>query len=390
MINSLVRFFIKDSENIDDAKVRTAYGTFSGIVGIVCNVLLFLGKFLVGTLSNSVAIIADAVNNLTDASSSVISLVGFKLADKKADAEHPYGHARYEYLAGLCVCVMILVIGVELLGTGIDKVLHPEAVETTAVTVAVLILSILMKLWMCVFNTKLGNKIRSNTLLATAQDSRNDVIATSAVLVTSLVSKYTGVDTDGWVGIAVAVFILYSGIVLIKDTIDPILGKSPDPELVGMIQKKILAYPGVISMHDLMVHDYGPCRQFASVHVEMPAEDDVLLSHEIIDNIERDFLREDNIFMVVHYDPVVTNDERVTEMKAKVAEVVRTVDEALTIHDFRIVPGVNQGNMIFDCVVPHKFYMTKKELKKELCERIKEVYPEFFCVITIEESFVAE
>ena len=269
MTKLLIKRFIKDYENTQNSDVRTAYGKFSSIVGIVCNAILFISKLIVGTLSASVSITADAVNNLSDASSSIISLLGFKLASRPADEEHPYGHGRYEYLSGLMVAVLIMVIGVELFKSSLDKVLHPSAVEFSWVTVGVLAFSILLKTWMALFNTKTGKMINSNTLIATAADSRNDVITTGAVLVAAILSHFIGFELDGWMGLGVAVFILYSGFGLVKDTLDPMLGKAPEDEQVEEIRQKILSYPGVLGTHDLMVHDYGPGRQFASVHVEI-------------------------------------------------------------------------------------------------------------------------
>ena len=293
----LIKKFIKDYENTEDLAVRAAYGKLSGLIGIFCNMLLFLGKFLVGTFSGSVSITADAVNNLSDAASSIISLVGFRLAERPADADHPYGHARYEYLSGLTVAVLILLIGFELLKNSLDKVLHPAVVEFQAMTAIVLIGSILVKLWMAALNYRMGKSIHSSTLEATAADSRNDVISTTAVLIAALLSHFFHVDLDGYMGIAVAAFILFSGVGLIKETLDPLLGKAPDPELVAQIEKKILSYPGVLGIHDLLIHDYGPGRLFASVHVEMSAEEDVLKSHDIIDTIEWDIERENHMLL---------------------------------------------------------------------------------------------
>jgi len=309
------------------------------------------------------------------------------MADKKADAEHPYGHARYEYLSGMIVAFMIMVIGIEVLKSSFSKILNPEDVKYSIVAIAVLIISILVKIWLSCFNNSIGKKIKSNTLIATAQDSRNDVISTSAVLMGIIISHLTKLNFDGWIGLAVSVFILYSGALLIKDTIDPILGKTPDPELVELIHNKVMSYPQVIGIHDLIVHDYGPCRQFASVHVEMAAESDPIESHDIIDNIERDLMDNDNIFMVVHYDPIVTNDERVTAMNEKVKSVLGEINEDLHFHDLRLVPGISHNNVIFDCVRPHKFSMSDEELKAEIIRRINIDYPDYYCVITVETSF---
>lgn len=380
--------WIKEWENTKNLQVRTAYGKLAGVVGIICNILLFAGKFFVGIVSGSVAISGDALNNLSDASSNVISLIGFKMGSKPADEDHPYGHARYEYLAGLTVAVLIMVIGVELLKGSVEKILHPEPVEFSAYMLGILVVSVLVKLWMMVFNGYIGKVINSDALRATAADSRNDAITTLAVLVGSIIGYFTKLDLDPYMGIVVAGFILYSGFGLVKDTLDPIIGHAPDEELVRHIQEKILSYPGVLGTHDLMIHDYGPGRLFASVHVEMAAEEDVLKSHDMIDNIERDFLEQEQIHMLIHFDPIVTNDEIVGDMRKWMKETVKSINEKLTIHDFRMVPGPTHTNMIFDCVVPRdNFGYTSSELKAEIQRRVDEVYPGYHCVITVEHSF---
>ncbi|MGN0106974.1 MAG: cation diffusion facilitator family transporter [Hominilimicola sp.] len=389
MTNFLVRKFVKNYKDTDDGKVRTSYGKFAGFVGIICNAALFAGKITVGTLSHSVAITADAVNNLSDASSSVISLLGFKLASRPADEEHPYGHGRYEYLSGLMVAVLIMVIGVELFKNSVRKILHPEHVEFSLISAIVLICSILLKVWMMLFNKKIGNVINSKTLIATAADSRNDVITTSAVLIAAVISRFTGVELDGWMGLAVAMFILYSGFGLVKDTMDPMLGKAPDEEQVKTIREKILSYKGVLGTHDLMVHDYGPGRQFASVHVEMAAEDDVLESHDVIDNIERDFLKNDGLHMIVHFDPISTKDSLVNELRTWISEQIKHLDSRLTIHDLRIVKGTTHTNVIFDCVVPHDMEIGEKEIKRFAANIVAEKYPNYYTVVTIDRSYAA-
>lgn len=389
MVDFLVKKFIKDSENTQNPKVRGAYGKFSGMVGIICNAALFAGKIAVGVLSGSLSITADAVNNLSDASSSVISLLGFKLASRPADEEHPYGHGRYEYLSGLMVAVMIMVIGVELFRSSIGKIIHPEAVVFSWISAAVLVCSILLKLWMAAFNTKIGRRINSKTLIAAAVDSRNDVIATAAVLAAALISRFTSLELDGWMGLGVAVFILYSGFGLVRDTLDPMLGRAPDPEMVDGIKKKILSYPGVLGTHDLMVHDYGPGRQFASVHVEMPAEADVVESHDILDNIERDFLNNDGLHLIVHFDPISTKDNEVNELRIWIAEKIKSIDKRLSIHDLRVVRGKTHTNVIFDCVIPNDADMSEKELKREISKLVAEEYPSHYCVITIDRSYAA-
>ncbi len=386
MTGLLIKLFVKNRENIQNAKVRTSYGKLSGWVGIVCNILLCAGKFLVGFISGSVSITADAANNLADASSSIISLLGFKLAEKSADEEHPYGHARYEYLSGFIIAVMVLVIGFELLKGSIEKAVNLSPVEFSWISIGVLAASILVKLWMMLFNMKIGKLISSQALEATAADSRNDCISTFVVLVAALVSHFTSVQLDGWMGILVAAFILYSGIGLVREAMSPLLGKAPDPEMVEHIRDKVMSYEGVLGTHDLMVHDYGPGRIFASVHVEMAAERDVLESHDVIDNIERDFLSE-GLNIVVHFDPIVTNDSAVGDIRHEISEIATKIDERLSIHDLRLVPGPTHTNVIFDCVVPHRFSMSEDELKAEICRFVQLNHPEYYCVITVENSY---
>jgi len=387
MTKLLIRLFIGKETDEMDVSLRAKYGKMAGMVGIICNVLLFAAKFLIGTLSKSVAITADAVNNLSDASSSIVSLLGFKLGSRPADEEHPYGHARYEYLAGLTVSVMILVIGVELLKSSIKKILHPQPTEFSWVFVVVLLLAIAMKLWMMVFNRTIGKKIQSQTLFATAADSRNDVITTSAVLAATLIAYFASINLDGFMGLLVALFILYSGIGIIKDTLDPLVGIGADPELVEVIRKKVMSYPGVLGTHDLMVHDYGPGRKFASVHVEVAAEEDVLHSHELIDTIEREFHKEMDLHLVIHMDPIITKDETVKDMRRWLAENVTRIHPKLTIHDLRIVPGEVHTNLIFDCVVPHELNGKEEETKAQISAMVQEEFPGYFCVISIDYSY---
>lgn len=392
MTEWLVRRFVKDHQNTGKAQVRTRYGQFAGIVGIICNLLLCLGKGAIGLIAGSVSIIADAVNNLSDAASNIISLLGFKLASKPADPEHPYGHGRYEYLSGLAVAILIVFIGFELLQSSYDKIVNPSPTEFSAAVVCVLALSILVKLWMMVFNRSIGRRISSTTLEATAVDSRNDVISTGVVLACAVVSYLTGVDLDGWVGLAVGAFIVWSGIQLIRETVDPLLGRVPDPELVQRIHDKIMSYPGVLGTHDLMVHDYGPGRRFASVHVEMAAENDVMQSHDIIDNIERDFQENDHISLIIHYDPILTGDDAVGTAREWVKELVRSISPELSIHDFRMVQGPSHTNLIFDTVVPHNFPLSDAALRKRI-QSLVETHDagetKYYAVVTIDHSYAA-
>jgi len=368
--------------------VRSAWGKAASILGIACNALLFIGKFFVGVISGSLAIMADAVNNLSDASSSIISLIGFAMAEKPADADHPYGHGRYEYLSGLMVAVLILVIGVELLKGSIEKIVSPSRVVLSTPVWIVLIGSILIKSGMLFFNRKVGRCIGSKTLEATAEDSRNDVIATTAVLVSAVLSHFTGWMLDGYMGAAVAAFILVSGFKLVKETIDPMLGSAPSAELVRGIRSRLESYPGVLGMHDLMVHDYGPGRQYASVHLEMDARADVMAAHDLIDGIERDFMQECGLHMVIHYDPVAVDDSRIAVMKAAIMEIVKQIHPEMTIHDLRIVAGGTYTKLVFDCVVPYDCGICSGEIRSRICQEVEKDYPDYYCVITMEHSFV--
>ena len=368
MTNLLLRLFVRDYKELKQPKVRSAVGKLSGIVGILCNILLFALKLVVGTLSGSVAITADALNNLSDATSSVVTLIGFKLAEKPADEHHPYGHARYEYLSGLAVAGMILIIGFELGKTSVEKIFNPAAVTFSVPVAVVLAASVLLKLWMCLFNGKLGKYVGSTALQATAADSRNDAISTTAVLAAALIEAFSGWQIDGYMGLAVAVFILYSGISLARETISPLLGESADTELRQLIISVLEDHPEVLGYHDLMVHDYGPGQRFASMHVEMDQEADALECHELIDNLERECLKLHRVHLVLHYDPVATNDPERDRMRAVVEALLQNEDERITIHDFRIVRGKGHTNLVFDMALPPELMKNKKDIKNRLDE----------------------
>ena len=387
MTEFLLSHFVKGYPEVNDPQVRTRCGNLAGMVGILSNLLLSSGKFLAGLLTGSVAISADAVNNLSDASSSIITLLGFRLAAKPADDEHPYGHGRTEYLSSLAVSVMILMIGVELAQTSFQKILHPEPISSGLLAVMILAVSILVKLWMAAFNRQVGKKIHSAALEATAADSRNDVISTSAVLLATLLQMQFGWKLDGYMGLAVAIFILWSGWGLVKDSIAPLLGQTPDPELVRHIADVTLSYPGVLGIHDMLVHDYGPGRQFASLHAEMPANADVLESHDTIDRIEKYFLEQEGLHVVIHYDPVVIDDSETGEARSFFAAEVKKIDPRLSIHDLRIVPGTTHTNVIFDLVLPRELDSRTAEIKHTLQELAREKNPLWLCVITAENSF---
>lgn len=388
MTEFLLEKFVAGYPDTERREVRTRCGNLAGTVGIVCNLLLCLFKFAAGMLSGSIAISADAMNNLSDASSSVITLLGFRMAARPADQKHPYGHGRTEYLSGLAVSVMVMLIGLELAKSSVGKIVAPEPVQCGWLPVTILVVSICVKLWMAAFNRAVGKKINSAALEATAADSRNDVFSTGAVLLATLVQGVTGWMLDGWMGLAVAAFILYSGYGLIQDTIAPLLGQAPDPELVAHIYKKARSYPGVLGIHDLIVHDYGPGRQFASLHVEMSAAQDVLEGHEIIDSLERDFSENDGLHVVIHYDPIVTSDARVGEAREYLARRVKEIDPQLTLHDLRMVPGENRTNLIFDLVVPYGFGIAEDELKDRVSALAREKNPGWTCVITVENSYI--
>ncbi len=368
---------------------RTKVGALVGVVCITLNVLLCLGKGLVGVLSGSVSIVADALNNLSDASSNIVSVLGFKLASRPADPEHPYGHGRFEYLSGLVVAVLVLMIGVELVKSSVDKIIHPTDVEFSLALVGVLLGSMGIKQWMAHLNRVLGERINSETLLATAQDSKNDVLATGAVLACAIVARLTGVNLDAWAGLAVGLYIGWSGVELIRDTVSPLLGKAPDPELVSHIRSKIMSYPGVLGTHDLMVHDYGPGRQFASAHVEMAAETDPLESHDTLDNIEQAFKDDDGLIVTLHYDPIVTNDPHVVDMRNKIDAMAKSLDGEASIHDLRCVPGPTHTNVIFDCLHPAECELSPGEFKARLGEMVIEQYPDAVPKITVDEDYVS-
>ena len=366
MTKLLLRFFVENFENSEDAAVRASVGKLAGATGIVCNVILFLGKLLAGILAGSVAIIADAVNNLSDASSSVVTLLGFRLAQQPADEDHPYGHARYEYLSGLMVAVLILVIGVELVKSSVGKIIHPEAIDFSLLTVGILVASVLVKLWMSLFFSTLGKRINSLTLQATAVDSRNDVVSTAAVLAGCLVGYLCHANIDGYVGLLVALFILYSGVNIVKETISPLLGEQAAEELVEKIKKVVLSCEDVLNVHDLLVHDYGPGRCFASIHAELSARLDPMEVHDILDAIECEVLDQLNVHLVIHYDPVLPDDAEWAEMSNVVGEIIKEVAPEVTMHCFRMVGGAKQKNLVFDLMVPYDSEKTNQGLKKEI------------------------
>ena len=389
MITILSSLFIKNRDQVGDGNVRRAYGMLCSIVGIALNVCLFAGKYLAGAISGSIAITADAFNNLSDAGSSFISLVGFKFSGMKADADHPFGHGRIEYVSGFGVSMIIILMGFELLKTSVGKIFHPEPVETSALAVGILIVSICVKAYMFFYNRSVGTKIQSETMKATAMDSMSDSIATTAVLVSMGIAYATGVNVDGWCGCLVACFVLYAGYGAAKDTLNPLLGEAPSKEFVDEIKSIVLAHPEILGIHDLVVHNYGPGRVMLSVHVEVPAEGDILHMHDMIDNIEHRLHRELNCSAVIHMDPVSVGDERTNELKEKVREIINGMQENIHFHDFRIVDGPTHTNVIFDVEVPYSVKTEDKENVSYLQKKIRELGSdgqEYYAVIDVDRD----
>ncbi len=387
MINFLIKLFIPNFEDIKSSKVRENYGRFSSILGIICNALLSSSKILVGLIFSSVSIVADGINNLSDAASSIVTLIGFKLASKPADKDHPFGHARIEYIAGLIVSFIILMLGIELIKSSFAKIISPEQLEFSILMIIVLIFSILVKLFMYLVNMKLAKKISSATIMATAKDSLNDVIATSAVLASLIISKLFSIQLDGYIGILVAGFVLYSGWDILKDILNPLLGEPPSKELIDEIVKRIMSYEGVLNIHDLVVHNYGANKYFATVHVEVSYKDDILESHDMIDNIERDIFREMGINLVVHLDPVITDDEETNTIKKEVIDIVERLGEDFSIHDFRLVKGSTHTNIIFDVVAPTECKIQAKELISTISDEIKKLNETYYPIVVIDYNY---
>lgn len=388
MTGLLVKLFIKNPEKTTDENVRTQYGLLAGIVGIVLNIVLVIMKLIIGSVTNSISIVADALNNLSDAASSTVSTVGFKIASRPADDEHPFGHGRIEYISSIIVSFLILLTGFELFKTSIDKIIYPQNIEFSIIAVITLSVAILFKLWLAIFNKKLGKKINSLTMKAVVVDSLSDSIVTFITLIVLILSKFTNLPLDGISGLIVSVLILVAGIKTIKETIDPLLGKTPSPELVKDLEKEILSYEGVVGIHDLIIHDYGPNRVFGSVHAEVPADTDIMKSHDTIDIIEKNVSKKFKMHIVIHMDPIVVDDERVNSLRNITKNIVYDIDPALSIHDFRIVEGPTHTNFIFDLVVPHKYPIRHNELAKLVSNKLSNINDTYFAVISVENSFV--
>lgn len=382
----LVKTFVKRPEDTDDERVRYTYGRLAGAAGLTANVLLFAAKLAIGALSGSVAILADAFNNLSDAGSSIVTLVGFKLSSAPPDAEHPFGHGRMEYLSALGVAALIMAAGFELFLSAVDKIRHPALPEFGVLTIVVLALAIAVKLWMALFYKKIGNTIRSEALKASCADSRNDVICTGVVLLTSLIGWLSGVAIDGYVGLLVALFVIWSGFTVIKETVSPLLGQAPDPEMVQDIKNTVMAHPGIIGVHDLMIHNYGPGRLVLSLHAEVSCHEDMMRSHDLIDCVERELSRKYRAIACIHMDPVDSGNEEVEALKITVETILEDIDPRLTMHDFRVVFGETHTNLIFDVVAPFDF-KDEADLKAELQRRVTVVNPQLFTVVTVEHSF---
>lgn len=389
MTQLLIKYFIKNHTETKLPSVREAYGRLGSIVGILANIILCVTKISVGLIFNSVAILADGINNLSDAGSSIVTFVGFKLSSKPADEDHPFGHARIEYISGLIISFIIFLLGLELIKSSMTKIFHPDPLIVSLPMIFVLIFSILLKIWLSAFNYKLGKLIDSTTLEATAADSRNDVIATSVILIAIIIAHFTGLQIDGYMGTAVGLFILYSGYNILKDTTSPLLGQAPDADFTRDIEQRLLSYEGVLGFHDLVLHSYGPNNYFASVHVEVAAEEDLLSCHDKLDLIERDFKKNLNVNLVIHPDPVVTSDPETNALRHKVTELVQTIHPQLSLHDFRIVLGTTHTNLVFDVTVPSSYKTSPKDLAAKIDDLIKTIDASYYTVITIDMNYTS-
>lgn len=388
MVNLLTRIFVKNSDDTKNPDVRSAYGNMSGIVGIFLNLCLFAAKLTAGVFSSSISVVADAFNNLSDAGSSVVTFLGFKLANRPADKEHPFGHGRYEYVAGLGISVVILLVGVELLKSSIEKIFNPEAsTEITLVSVCILIASVLVKLWMFYFNKILSKKISSSALKATSLDSLTDCVATTIVLIGLLISKYSGLVIDGYLGVAVAVFIIFAGINTFKDSLSPLLGTPPDADFVDDIRETVMQDEMIVGIHDLIVHDYGPGRCIISLHAEIPCDEDILKAHDSIDLVEKVLERKFNCLATIHMDPIAVDDEITLSLKRKVTDAVVEIDPQFSLHDFRVVHGETHTNLIFDLVIPHGLKTPYDEIRNLVKDRIQSIDPKLIPVMHIEKSY---
>jgi len=392
LTNLLIKLFIKKHTDMGNSNphIREIYGQFAGAVGIVTNFLLFVIKAAAGLFFRSIAITADAVNNLSDCGSSIITLVGFKLSKKPADSEHPYGHARYEYISGFIVSFVIIFLGFELFISSVKKIISHRQADFSIISIVILAVAILIKLWQSLFYRKIGLIIDSLALKTASYDSRNDCLASGAVLLAAVISKFANIELDGYMGAAVAVFIVISGVKLVNETISPLLGMAPTKELVDEIYRKILSYNGILGLHDLTVHNYGVSKCFASVHCEVSAQQDLMISHDIIDNIERDFLKDMGIHLVIHLDPVVFDDERTNKLNEEVQKIINDISPEISIHDFRVVWNVSHATLIFDIVTPFGFKWADDELAEIISEKVRQIDEKYYCVITVDHDYIPD
>lgn len=391
MTDLLVRLFVKNHESVEDGKVRSSYGILASVVGVICNVILFAIKLGIGLIINSISVMADAFNNLSDAASSIISFIGVKLAGRPADKEHPFGHGRFEYIAALAVSFLIIQVGLTLFKNSFDKVLKPEVVEFNPILIAILGLSVLVKLWLMLFNKKLGNRINSTVMKATAADSMGDIIITLSTIISAVIAGITGLKIDGYIGLVVSIFVIIAGVGIAKDTLEPLLGQAIDRKLYIKVTEMVESYEGIVGTHDLVIHSYGPTHRMATIHAEVPNDINFEEAHETIDQIERDVLEHMDIFLVIHMDPIEVNDIFVLEKKDMVIDIITKLEPKASIHDFRLVNGDHSINLIFDLVIPYS-YSTKEEqrLLANIIEEIRKQDSKYQCIITIENSFVAE
>lgn len=387
MTDLLLRLFVRDSEKVTDKSVRTSYGLLASITGILLNLILAAAKYVAGIISGSISVTADAINNLSDAGSSIVALLGVKISAKPADKDHPYGHGRVEYISAFIVSFFVLFMGIELFKNSVSKIIHPEPVEFSFVSLAILIVSIVCKLWLGLFNRKLGKKINSAPMMAVMKDSFSDCLATGVAAISIIISAFSKINIDGYLGVVVSMFIFIAGFGILKDTLGDILGRSPEEEFVKEITEKIMSYSPVCGVHDLIIHDYGPACRFASAHAEVPSDGDIMEIHDIIDTIERDIYNEFSMLISIHMDPIAINDERINELREITSKTVAEINPELTIHDFRVVDGPKHTNLIFDMVIPHGLKQTDREICQKIEEELGKIDERFFCVITVDHAF---
>lgn len=383
----LIKLFIRDSENVTDLKVRDSYGTLGCVTGIAVNLILAIAKYFAGVVSGSISVTADAINNLSDAGSSIISLIGVKLSSKPADKDHPYGHGRVEYVSALAVSFVVLLMGIELFKSSVDKIINPAPVNFSWVSLIILVFSILAKLWLGFFNRSLGKKINSAPMMAVMKDSFSDCLATGVALTAIIVSAFSDVSIDGYLGIVVACFIFIAGFNILKDTMADLLGKPAEKGFTEEIERKILSYDKIVGVHDIIIHDYGPGRKFASAHAEVSSRDDIMEIHDIIDLAEREILNEYGLIISIHTDPIVTDDEKINQLKEMTINVVKEISDEMSIHDFRVVDGPTHTNLIFDLIVPHKFHLNNDQVRNLIDEKLSKIDERYFTVITVEHAF---